>query len=100
MHAENCAESATTVRPQVRHTRTSIIGWRPNSPPTSRAHAPLIIREAMVSFVRPHLSASWPATRLPKPPAAITPNAARLAHGAATPALLKLARRNSGSHAH
>ena len=66
--AENWAESATTVRPQPRLTSVTRIGSAPNRSPTAMADRPLPAIAAIVSVVRPSLSASAPATAQPIPP--------------------------------
>ncbi len=55
--AENWAESATTVKPQTRATRTSHPG-RSNVNPITAAHAPLPTIASMVTAVRPMRSAA------------------------------------------
>ena len=68
-HAENCAESATTLAPQMAATASSSAGCAPNRKPTARQHAPLNIIAAEVTAVRPTRSARRPAATQPNAPA-------------------------------
>ncbi|MFO7533838.1 MAG: hypothetical protein R6W93_15375 [Candidatus Limnocylindrales bacterium] len=99
--AENCAESATTVTPQI--TATSVVrsGSAQKLCAVTTAALPLIAIAMMVSVVRPARSASSPAPMQPTPPTATTTKATRLAMAASsTPAAAKLASRNTGIHVH
>ena len=75
----NCAESATIAKPQMRAMSVTATGCPWKKIPTVRAHVPLTIMLRMVVRVRPHRSASRPASTLPIPPTAITAKAATAA---------------------
>ena len=53
MLAENCAESATTAKPQTMQTVASRIGLAPNRKPVITAQTPLTAMAVMVTVVRP-----------------------------------------------
>jgi hypothetical protein len=72
--AENCAESATIVRPHTMPIATMIHAGPPNAKPITSAQAPLTANEPMVTAVRPMRSAAQPPTRHPKAPLATTRN--------------------------
>src|SRR4029079_7243159 len=74
MHAENCAESATTVAPQTAATLNSKDEWPPNKKPISKQQLPLIAIAQDVTTVRPMRSAISPATTQPSAPQPITRN--------------------------
>src|SRR6185295_6551457 len=73
-HEENCAESATTVAPQIAATSKSTNGLPPYKNPITRQHVPLIAIAHDVTNVRPIRSAINPATTQPIAPAPITMN--------------------------
>src|SRR2546426_7071041 len=66
--AENCAESATTLAPQIAATIRSAIGLAPNSRPIIRQQLPLITIAHEVTIVRPMRSAIKPAMTQPIAP--------------------------------
>src|SRR5882672_12452989 len=72
--AENWAESATTLAPQIAATIRSRIGFAPNSNPITRQQLPLIAIAHEVTIVRPTRSAIRPATTQPAAPQPITKN--------------------------
>ena len=98
---ENWAESATTVTPQ-KIPRTSVAaGAAPKRNPIATALAPLHAIAMIVTAVRPSRSAAKPAPMQPRPPAATTRKAPRLAvDGSSTPPAAKLATRNAGTQVH
>src|SRR6185312_7694632 len=73
-HEENCAESATTVAPQIVATISSNTGLPPYSSPITKQHEPLIAMAHDVTVVRPTRSAINPATTQPTAPEPITRN--------------------------
>src|SRR4029078_11620878 len=73
-HDENCAESATTVAPQIAATINSNTGLPPYNNPITRQHVPLIAIAHDLQKVLPTRSASNPATTHPIAPAPITMN--------------------------
>src|SRR5216110_1276249 len=72
--AENCAESATTLAPQMAATISNAIGLAPNRNPITKQQLPLIAIAADVTIVRPTRSAIAPATTQPIAPQPITRN--------------------------
>src|SRR4030095_2751774 len=74
--AENCAESATTVAPQIAATNKSSKGIPQNRKPISRQQLPLIAIAHDVTTVRPMRSATNPAATQPTAPQPITRNEA------------------------
>src|SRR6267142_468278 len=72
--AENCAESATTLAPQMAATISSRIGFAPNSNPIIRQQLPLIAIAHEVTIVRPTRSAIRPAETQPSAPQPTTRN--------------------------
>src|SRR5712692_8541229 len=72
MQAENCAESATTLAPQIAATIKSRIGFAPKNRPVTRQQLPLIAIAHDVTIVRPTRSAISPAMTHPAPPLPIT----------------------------
>src|SRR5260370_21801093 len=74
--AENCAESATTLAPQIAATIKSAIGFIPNRKPITRQQLPLIAIAQEVTIVRPTRSAIKPAITQPAAPQPITRNEA------------------------
>src|ERR1044072_2084976 len=99
-HAENCAESATTLAPHTAATVKSSAGCAPNRKPTTTQHAPLTTIAAEVTTVRPTLSASRPATTHPTAPAPMTTNEAASASDAPCPRAERLARIITGAQVH
>ena len=100
--AENCAESATTVMPQMENNSTTSHGAPPKANPTSRAQVPLMPIAPMVRVVRPTRSAKNPPARQPAAPSPIVVKVTSLALRAAPdpPGLMaKLALRYSPAHA-
>src|SRR4029079_3078165 len=73
-HDENCAESATTVAPQIAATINSNTGLLPYNNPITKQHVPLIAIAHDVTRVLPTRSAIKPATTQPIAPAPITMN--------------------------
>src|SRR5689334_17766662 len=73
-HDENCAESATTLAPQITATNNNGHTLPPNKNPTSKQQLPLIAIATDVTTVRPTRSAISPATTQPIAPAPITRN--------------------------
>src|SRR5215211_4374992 len=73
-HDENCAESATTVAPQIAATSNSNAGLPPYNNPITKQHVPLIAIAHDVTRVLPTRSAINPATTQPIAPAPITMN--------------------------
>src|SRR5262245_31362009 len=73
-HEENCAESATTLAPQITASNNSAHTLPPNKKPTSKQQLPLIAIATDVTTVRPTRSAISPATTHPIAPAPITAN--------------------------
>ena len=71
MQAENCAESATTVRPQMKAI-TSANSGQALAGPISRAQAPEASMQAPATLARFQRSAASPARMQPKAPAATT----------------------------
>src|SRR4029079_2278549 len=74
IHDENCAESATTVAPQIAATTNSTTGLPPYNNPITKQHVPLIAIAHDVTRVLPTRSAINPATTQPIAPAPITMN--------------------------
>src|SRR5574338_354736 len=72
IHDENCAESATTVAPQIAATINNNHGLPPYNNPITRQHVPLIAIAHDVTTVLPTRSASNPAITQPSAPAPIT----------------------------
>ena len=70
--AENCAESATTLKPQTRNTGRTRITDLPNTNGVIRAHAPDIAIDPPATNARPCRSAQIPANQAPAPPTAMT----------------------------
>src|SRR5688500_20374131 len=64
-HEENCAESATTVAPQIVATSNSSTGFPPYKSPITRQQVPLIAMAHDVTVVRPMRSAISPASTQP-----------------------------------
>src|SRR5687767_1031416 len=73
-HEENCAESATTVAPQIAATNNSNNGFPPYSNPITKQQEPLIAMAHDVTRVLPIRSATNPATTQPIAPAPMTMN--------------------------
>src|SRR4030095_10165524 len=73
-HDENCAESATTVAPQIAATIKSTTGLPPYNNPITRQHVTLIAIAHDVTRVLPIRSAIKPAITQPIAPAPITMN--------------------------
>src|ERR1043165_3740289 len=71
---ENCAESATTLAPQMAATISNALGFAPQRKPITKQQVPLIIIAAEVTIVRPTRSAMAPATTQPIAPQPITRN--------------------------
>src|SRR4029450_8335477 len=99
-HDENCAESATTVAPQIAATNNSNDGLPPNRKPTTKQQLPLIAIAHEVTTVRPTRSAIKPATAHPIAPAPITTNDPASASFGETPRAAKLDRNIKGIHVH
>src|SRR5215212_9958591 len=97
-HAENCAESATTLAPHTAATPSSSAGCAPNRNPTVKQHAPLTTIAAEVTTVLPILSASRPAATQPNAPEPMTTNDAASASDAPCPRAERLARIITGAH--
>src|SRR3989442_16022568 len=98
--AENCAESATTLAPQIAATTKSRIGFAPNSRPVTRQQLPLTAIAHDVTMVRPTRSAINPAITHPAPPQPITRNEATSAIDGSLFRIDKLARIMKGIHVH
>src|ERR1043165_699270 len=62
-HDENCAESATTLAPQITASNSNSERLPPNKKPTSKQQLPLIAIATDVTIVRPTRSAIKPAIR-------------------------------------
>src|SRR5258708_4967968 len=99
-HAENWAESATTLAPQIAATISSRMGFAPNSRPMNRQQLPLIAIAADVTIVRPTRSAINPAMTQPAAPQPITRNEATSASEGSLLRIDKLARIINGIHGH
>src|SRR5437667_10422240 len=72
--AENCAESATTLAPQIAATIRRAIGWAPKNNPIIKQQLPLIVIATEVTIVLPRRSAMRPAMTQPMPPQPIITN--------------------------
>src|SRR5262249_13772632 len=73
-HEENCAESATTLAPQITASNNNAHTAPPNKKPTSKQQLPLIAIATDVTTVRPTRAAMSPATTHPIAPDPITKN--------------------------
>src|SRR5712692_3849342 len=98
--AENCAESATTLAPQMAATIRSKIGLAPNRKPITRQQLPLIAMAHEVTTVRPTRSAISPAITHPAAPQPITRNEATSASDGSLLRSDKLARIMNGIQVH
>src|ERR1700704_4840871 len=98
--AENWAESATTLAPQIAATIKSRIGFAPNSKPINRQQLPLIAIAHEVTTVRPTRSAIRPAMTQPIAAHPITRNEATSASDESLFRSDKLARIINGIHVH
>src|SRR5215470_10762550 len=98
--AENCAESATTVAPQIPAMVSNTVGCAPNARPIIRQHAPLIAIAAEVTTVRPIRSAIKPAITQPTAPQPITRNEETSASAGSLFRDARLARIMNGIHVH
>src|SRR5687768_4449174 len=100
----NCAESATTKKPQASATGASSHQLRPNVSPIKREHAPLAASARMTNRSRPMRSATRPPQTHPMPPTAIVAKESKeTKEGADDPAdepanERALAARNAGIH--
>mmetsp|Transcript_7962 Transcript_7962/g.14822 ORF Transcript_7962/g.14822 Transcript_7962/m.14822 type:complete len:214 (-) Transcript_7962:464-1105(-) len=75
---ENCGESESAVRPQIRNTQMRIaIGPSLSSKPSTAMQLPLTASEAAATRARPRRSPSLPPTQLPGAPIAITAKATK-----------------------
>src|ERR1051326_601625 len=99
-HAENCAESATTLAPQIAAMLNSSIGCAPNVSPITRQQTPLIAIATEVTTVRPIRSATKPATTQPSAPQPITRNDETSASAGLLLRDARLARIMKGIHVH
>src|SRR5690242_14830064 len=99
-HAENCAESATTLAPQIAAMVSSSVGCAPNASPITRQQAPLIAIAAEVTTVRPIRSATKPASTQPSAPQPITRNDDTSASAGSLFRDARLARIMNGIHVH
>src|SRR6185436_12298380 len=91
-HEENCAESATTLAPQIAATNKSTNGLPPYKNPMTKQHVPLIVIATEVTKVRPTRSAIKPATTQPTAPAPITRNDPNSTRRGAPSGVARLAR--------
>src|SRR5438067_9772765 len=98
--AENCAESATTLAPQIAATIIRAIGCAPNSSPITRQQLPLIAIAAEVTIVLPTRSAMRPAMTQPTAPQPITTNDPTSANAGLLSRTDKLARIINGTQVH
>src|SRR6185436_11627266 len=98
--AENCAESATTVAPQIAATNNSGNGFPPKRKPISRQQLPLIAIAHDVTTVRPTRSATSPAATQPTAPQPITRNEATSAAKGEAFETARLARIITGIQTH
>src|ERR1043165_111069 len=96
--AENCAESATTLAPQMAATISNAIGLAPNNNPITRQQLPLIIIAAEVTIVLPTRSAIAPATTQPIAPHPMTRNDPTSASAGSLLRAARLARIMKGIH--
>src|SRR5690242_15045331 len=71
-HAENWAESATTLAPQIAATIKRAIGFAPKNNPMTRQQLPLVAIATEVTIVLPTRSAIRPAMTQPTAPQPIT----------------------------
>jgi hypothetical protein len=71
-HAENWAESETTVNPHIRHMGIIKNGDDPKNKPAATQQKPLITMEYIVISGLPCRSARYPANAQPNPPIPIT----------------------------
>src|SRR5882724_1003719 len=98
--AENWAESATTLAPQIAATIKRAIGFAPKNNPMTRQQLPLIAIATEVTIVRPIRSATRPATTQPTAPQPITTNDPTSAKAGLLWRTDKLARIINGIHVH
>src|SRR5438128_976244 len=98
--AENCAESATTLAPQIAAMLSSRIGCAPKANPIKRQQVPLMAIAADVTIVRPIRSAINPAMTQPAAPQPITRNEATSASDGSLLREERLARIMNGTHVH
>src|SRR3954463_1990356 len=87
-HDENCAESATTLAPQITARNNNGHTLPPNRNPTSKQQLPLIAIATEVTTVLPTRSAIRPATTQPTAPDPITRNEPTSANVESTAAAL------------
>src|SRR5688572_6509219 len=97
---ENCAESATTLAPQIAATISSNKGCAPKNKPIIKQHPPLIPIAHEVTSVRPSRSASKPAMTQPAAPLPITRNEPASAQDGSLPRIERLARIITGIQVH
>src|SRR5712692_7674074 len=74
---ENCAESATTLTPQISSRGSNAHSVPPNSMPTVSAQLPDSTIAQLVTQVRPSRSAYFPPNQLPTAPTPMTTNVTR-----------------------
>src|SRR5918992_1234015 len=82
---ENCAESATTVKPHTSPTTSSTHVGAPDKSPINTAQIPEIAIIKLVVFVLPHRSPSTPPAQQPSAPIPITANVAYAAPAVTNP---------------
>src|ERR1051325_2759912 len=99
-HEENCAESATTVAPQIAATINNNTGLPPYNNPITRQHVPLIAIAHDVTSVLPTRSAINPAMTHPIAPAPITMNDPTSANSGLAFCIARLERIITGIHTH
>src|SRR5438876_11715770 len=97
---ENCAESATTLAPQIAATVKSSKGCAPKNNPIIKQQLPLIPMAHEVTIVRPARSATRPATTQPAAPLPITRNDPTSAHAGSLLRRERLARIMAGIQGH
>ena len=73
--AENCGESATTIKPQKNSTEKKKIGERDQMKGEIRQQIPEVINAACAIFLLPKVKDSFPPSHQPAAPEAITKNA-------------------------
>src|SRR5215471_5760052 len=98
--AENCAESATTLAPQIAATVKSTIGLAPNNNPISKQQLPLTAIAAEVTTVLPIRSAIKPANTHPTAPEPMTTKDPTSANAALLLRAARLARIMKGIQVH
>src|ERR1700682_3109908 len=98
--AENCAESAITVAPQIAATKRSKNGLPPKRNPITRQQLPLMAMAHEVTTVRPARSAISPPATQPAAPQPITRNEANSGGNSDAFETMKLARIITGIQAH